>query len=352
MEEHVISKVLVTGATGLLGGHVVRALLAQERKVVALARDRAKAETMLGDAPVRLLVADIRDADELAPALEECDAVVHTAAYFREYYQPGSHAAALREINVDAALGLMRSAAARGIRRFVHIGSAGTIGRKSDGSPGDEQTPPAPIGRRNRYFRSKAEAYEAIRLLQPSSAMDVIEILPAWMWGPGDAGPTGSGQFVLDFVAGKLPGVLAGGGGVVDARDVASAVVAALTRGRRGQRYIVGGRYLTTDEIAAALAEATGLPAPTRRIPYPAAWLVAALSGLTGHRSPITLQALRTVRAHVSVSSAKAERELGASFRPFEQTARDIVRWYVEHGYMADAPPAFHHVGQARGSLQ
>lgn len=182
-------KVLVTGGTGLLGQSVIHQLLESGAKVVALARDREKAGRLLGETGVEIAVGDMCRVDAFAPRLDGCDAVVHTAAYFRESFQPGRHAAALRRVNVEGAVNLVRAADARGVRRFVFIGSAGTIGRKPDGSPGDEDSPPSPIVRRNPYFRSKLEAQQAVRACGRSQRMTLVEILPGWMWVPGTRGP-------------------------------------------------------------------------------------------------------------------------------------------------------------------
>ena len=93
-------------------------------------------------------------------------------------------------------------------------------------------------------------------------------ILPSWMWGPGDSAPTAAGKLVLDFLNRKIPGVLDGGCSIVDARDVAQATINAVDRGKSGERYIVGGQYFDLGQVLATLERVTGVPAPTRKIPY------------------------------------------------------------------------------------
>ncbi|MGH7785901.1 MAG: SDR family oxidoreductase [Candidatus Binatia bacterium] len=325
-------KAFVTGSTGLLGNNLVRELVGKGHTVSGLVRSEEKGRRLLGDLPVQLVRGDMREVASFGAALDGCDVVFHTAAYFREYYQPGDHAAALDEINVRATLRLMDEADRRGVRRLVHTSSGGTIGVKPDGSPGDEETPPAPIATSNLYFKSKVDGDAAIRAWRPQRGLAVIEILPGWIWGPGDAAPTAAGQLALDFLQRKIPAQLDGGTCLVDARDVAAGMVAAAERGRAGERYILGGTFHTLAEVLAGLERASGVPAPRRRIPHAAAmvfaWLSETVGRLTGQPVLITREGLRTMHAKLRMTSAKAERELGARFRPLDDTLRDVVAWY------------------------
>ena len=325
-------RVFVTGATGLLGNNLVRQLRDKGHDVIGLVRSSEKARWLLGDSGARWVVGDLRDVAGFAAALDGCDAVFHTAAYFREYYQPGSHAEALDTINVKGTLALLDAADARGVRRFVHTSSSGTIGHTADGTPGDENTPPDEAARHNHYFKSKVDGDAAIEAWRPRRGLEVVEILPGWMWGPGDAAPTGAGQVVLDFLGGRLPIIPAGGASTVDVRDVAAAMLTACERAPAGARYLVAGRFVKLAEILRVLEEVTDLPGPRRRLPHALVWIFAALSELwgrvTGRPVLVSRAAIRLLRAELTVSSARAERELGVTFRPLETTIRDAVTWY------------------------
>jgi dihydroflavonol-4-reductase len=325
-------KVFVTGATGLLGNNLVRLLDRRGDEVVGLVRSEEKGRRLLGDTRARLVRGDMREVAGFAGALDGCEAVFHTAAYFREYYQPGDHARALEEINVKGTLALMSEADRRGVRRLVHVSSGGTIGKKPDGSAGDEDTPPLSEQTANLYFRSKLEGDAAIRAWTPARVMDVVEILPGWIWGPGDAAPTAAGRLALDFLARRIPGIPDGGTCVVDARDVAAAMVAALERGRSGERYIVGGVYRSSEDVLRGLADVTGIPAPRVKIPHAVAlayaWCAELFGRLTGREVLLTREAVRTLHAKIAIDSTKAARELGVRFRPIDETLRDVVEWY------------------------
>ncbi len=328
-------KVFVTGSTGLLGNNLVRLLDAKGDQVAGLVRSEEKGKWLLGDTRAMLVKGDIRDVTSFAHALDGCEAVFHTAAYFREYYQPGSHWQALNEINIKGTLRLMAEADRRGVRRFVHVSSCAAVGVKPDGSPGDEETPPLPLQISNLYFRSKIQADAAIRAWRPQHGMEVVSILPGWMWGPGDAAPSGAGQLVLDFLARKLPGIMDGGQSMVDARDVAGAMITALDKGAPGERYLVAGLYHTVEDILKGLERVTGIPAPKLRLPHAVvmayAWAAELFGRLTGRNVLVTREAVRALHAKLRWTSRKAERELGVTFRPLEDTLRDVVAWYRDH---------------------
>jgi dihydroflavonol-4-reductase len=218
------------------------------------------------------------------------------------------------------------------VRRFIHTSSAGTIGMKPDGSPGDEGTPPSAEQLRNLYFKSKVDGDAKIRGWKGKGGMAVIEILPGWMWGPGDAAPTAAGRMAQDFLAKKIPGIVSGGTCIVDARDVAAAMVAALERGKAGEKYIVGGEFHTIEEVLQSLEKVSGVPAPKMRLPHPLvmtfAFVQEIIGRLTGREVLVTREGVRIMHAAHRVSSAKAQRELGVTFRPLEQTLRDVLGWF------------------------
>jgi len=330
--------VFVTGATGLLGNNLVRALRAQGHPVRALVRSEEKGRRLLGDLDVAIVKGDMQDVPAFADALDGCAAVFHTAAYFREYYQPGDHAAALERINIQATLELMAAADARGVATFVHTSSSGAVGTREDGTPGDEDTPASASQMRNGYFRSKVEGDRRIHAWTPAHGMTVVEVLPGWMWGPGDAAPTAAGQLVLDFVARKIPIVPDGGTSTVDARDVAAAMVACLEKARHGDRFIVAGEYRPLAGVLLELEAATGIKAPKLRLPHgfvmTFAFFEELRARLTGGRLLVSREAIRVMRLRHTVSSARAERRLGVTLRPFAETARDVVAWYRARGLL------------------
>ena len=331
-------RAFVTGATGLLGSNLVQTLLEHGHEVRGLVRSPEKAQRVFPGGKVDLVTGNIHDVATFDAALAGCDALFHTAAYFREYYQPGDHKAMLEKINVQGTIDLLIAAEKRGIKKAVHISSAGVIGRKPDGSPGDENTPPDELASSNLYFASKVQAELAISRFLKERSLPVTMVLPSWMWGPGDWAPTAAGKLVLDFMKQKLPGVVDGGCSVVDVRDVAQATISAAHLGRSGERYIVGGTYHDIADVLATLERVTGVPAPKRKIPYALSLAVGAgaetWARLTSSTALVTRAGVRLLHAKNAVRSDKAVRELSATFRPFEGTVRDEVGWFRSQHFL------------------
>jgi dihydroflavonol-4-reductase len=332
----------VTGGTGLLGTNLIRHLVSEGHSVRALVRSMDKARRQFADlwepwrGRLTFVEGDLANVTSFASALTGCDVVFHTAAYFREYYQPGDHWATLEALNVHATQQLLEAAERNGVRRVVHVSTVGVIGMMPDGRPGDESTPPAPQQMRNLYFRSKHLADWMIDTFERASRLEIVTVHPGWMFGPGDAAPTSAGALVLQFLRRELPGVPDGGMNVADARDVAAAMLTAAERGPAGAHYVVGGPFVTSAEIFAALERVSGVAAPRRRIPprllEAVAWIGEAIARLRRRPTGISLQGVRMLHMKMRVSSERAVRELGVTFRPLDETLRDTVRWFVAQG--------------------
>jgi nucleoside-diphosphate-sugar epimerase len=279
-------------------------------------------------------VGDMTNVAGFADALSGVDVVFHTAAFFREYFAPGDHSKVIDRINVDATLELARAAHARGVAKMIDTSSSGIIGLKPDGSPGDEATPPWPDAQKNLYVRSKLKVEPLLREFSREKEFFIASALPGWMWGPRDAGPTGSGQLALDAVNRKLPPILLpGGSSVADARDVAAGMLRIAEAGRSGERYVLSGPFVALSDIITSLAVLTGTKPPTFRLPYPGALALAAAaqtwSRITRQPNVLSIEGVRIMNAHLAVTSAKAQKELGVSFRPFETTLSDTVSWMI-----------------------
>ncbi len=332
-------KAFVTGSTGLLGNNLVRLLVEKGHHVKALVRSKDKALKQFGDLPVEYVVGDMENVAGFAAEMKDCDILFYTAAYFREYYEKSrDNWKILENINVKGSLKILETAEKQGVAKAIYVSSSGTIGMKADGSPGDENTPPSPYTENNLYFKSKVLADKAVTEFAQNSKMTVVQILPGWMFGIGDAAPTSSGQIVLDILNGKLPGIFDGGTSTVDAKDVAEAMITAVEKGKPGEKYVVGGEFYSVKEIADTIAEVAEIPKLKMNIPSFAISTLATFSDLfskiTGAKSPISKTGIQTLQAKLTVDSSKAKRELGANFRPISETLANEVQWYRENGFV------------------
>ncbi|MDO4232566.1 MAG: SDR family oxidoreductase [Lautropia sp.] len=331
----------VTGATGLLGNNLVRALLERNVQVTALVRSRMKAETLFSGLPVTLVEGDICQPDSYRKALHGCDSLFHTAAFFRDNFKGGTHWPELHATNVKGTADLLEAAWHAGIRRMVHTSSIAVL----HGEPNQliNESMSRQAAEADDYYRSKIESEEVVRLfLANHPEMFACFVLPGWMFGPGDLGPTSSGQFVLDFVQRKLPGVLPATFSVVDARDVAEHEILAMEKGRRGERYLAAGCHITMADLMQELSRVSGISSPSRNIPLFVLRLIALLQEIQHSvtKKPILLsrasvELIASEYQRTNFSHDKSRNELGGSFRPLDATLRDVLAWYRQHGQVA-----------------
>jgi dihydroflavonol-4-reductase len=337
MEENM--KTFVTGSTGLLGNNLVRLLLEKGHSVKALVRSKEKALKQFGDLPIEYVVGDMENVEGFAAEMNGCDVLFHTAAYFREYYEKtADHWKTLENINIKGSINILEAAEKQGVATAIYVSSSGTIGMKPDGSSGDENTPPSPYAENNLYFKSKVIADKKVTEFAQKTKMKVIQILPGWMFGIGDAAPTSSGQIVLDILNGKLPGTFDGGTSTVDAKDVSQAMIDAVEKGKNGEKYIVGGEFYSVKQIADTIAEVAGIPKLKLSIPNFAILTLATFSDLfskiSGGKSSIPKNGIQTMLAKLTVDSSKAKRELGVTFRPLSETLANEIKWYRANSFV------------------
>lgn len=331
--------VFVTGATGLLGNNLVRALIAKGMTVRALVRSRHKArEQFHGLSNIEIIEGDMQNVADFADSLVGCDALFHTAAYFRDSYYGGRHWTLLERINVKGTNDLLNAAYAAGIRRFVHTSSIAVV----NGPRGAliDESMKRDVSEADDYYRSKILCDRVVSdfLLRHPDMFGVF-VMPGWMHGPGDIGPTSAGQFTLDFMQRKLPGIPPATVSFVDARDVAAAMISAVDNGRRGEHYLAAGRHTSMRDLMRMYQEVTGIPAPIRAIPPLLLWIVAGcqeiIARISGRPALLSVATVRIMRREIDRSHfdhSKSEAELRLGFRPITETIRDEVDWYMTHG--------------------
>ncbi|MDX2038698.1 MAG: SDR family oxidoreductase [Isosphaeraceae bacterium] len=345
-----IQTAFVTGSSGLLGTNLVRLLIDRGVRVRALARSREKAVRQFGDVEgfddrVEIVVGDMTNVASFAPRLSGCDVVFHTAAHFRDSYKGGSHRRELHRVNVLGTAELLKAAKSAGVARFVHTSSVAVL-RGERGQVVDE-TMDRRLEDADDYYRSKIlSEREVAAFLGAHPDFWACMILPGWMHGPYDLGPTSAGQTVLDYMRGNVPGIVPGSFAVVDARDVAQAMVSAAERGVRGARYLAAGRHMTLAELFEVLESVTGVAAPKRRIPAALLYAIAAgnelVARITGRPVLLSWASVRSLTSEAERSRydhGRSERELGLSFRPVEETLADEVAWFRSAGLLPQESP-------------
>jgi len=306
-------RALVTGAAGFIGAHVARALREAGWEVRAF--DRAGEVDVAGD---------VLDADAMARAVEGCDAVFHLAAV---YSFRRRDAAAMRAVNVDGARVVLDAAArAPAVRRVVYTSSCATCG-PVPGRPATEADTPPEWELRVPYKRTKLEG-ERVALAAAHDGLDVVVVNPTTPVGPGDRRPTPTGKMIADVASGRARGFLAGGAlNIVAVEDVAAGHLRAFERGRRGERYLLGGENLSMREVFAQVAAAVGRRPPRLAVPWRLAMTAAQVADATLRplgREPelLVLDEVRLGRLPMTFDDAKARRELGHESRPAAEALR------------------------------
>jgi dihydroflavonol-4-reductase len=341
--------VFLTGATGFIGGHVLRALRAAGYPVRALVR-HPDAAARVPDAET--VHGDVRRPGDFLRAMDGCRYLVHCAALYS--FAPRDRPA-MRTVNAAGTAGLLEAARIAGVERAVVTSSAGTVGEASlprgHRPPGEERGPDeraateadgATAGTRSAYHRSKIEQESAAL----AARVPAVLVLPTATVGPGDWKPTPTGQLVLDFARGRIFAAPPGGGlNMVAVEDVARAHVLALERGHPRERYLIGGENLGFDAVWQLLAEVTGRPAPRWRVPVKLALLVGAADELRCRVWPAAtphapLEGVRLSAERMFVDSAKARAELGWESGPVRDALGRAVAWYRERGYFTRTRPS------------
>ena len=332
-------RVLVTGATGFIGSAVTRQLLGRGQEVVTLVEPNVDAANLEG-LDVKQVVGDLRRAEDVRQVMSGCRAVFHVAALYRFWARDPS---AFYAINVDGTRNVLGAATESGVERLVYTSTVGTLGLEhvTDGTTAaDERSFPDVRHLYGSYKRSKYVAeHEVLRAIAEGLPASIV--LPTFPLGPGDRAPTPTGQLILDYLNGRIPGFVDTILNVAHVDDVAAGQLLALERGANGRSYILGGENLTLEQLLGELAAITGLPRARIKVPRALSLAVAAVSetveGRLLHRHPsIPLEAARMSTSQMAFDITRARDELGYAPRPATEALEASARWFVDSGMVGE----------------
>jgi len=330
-------KIFVTGATGLLGGNLVRHLWSQgERDLRVLARKDSKTMA-LDDLQVERVTGDIREPDSLGRALAGVDQVYHCAASVSQW---GPNRELNRQVNVGGTINVLNAALTQKVKRVVYVSTVDTLGLSSKENPADENWPEhdSMAKFKNPYADTKFEAeQEAKKFVQ--KGLDIVIVKPTYMIGEWDTKPT-SGQMVVQVAKGRAPAYPGGGNNFVDVLDVCEGMALAMDKGKTGEAYILANDQgnLTYGEFFKIVAQVVGVSPPQFQIPYPAALLGGYVFDLLGRLLKFepdvnSITAAMGYAPHY-FTCKKAIRELGIPQSPIEGAVKRAVAWFTKYGYL------------------
>jgi dihydroflavonol-4-reductase len=328
-----MSRVLVTGATGFVGGGITRRLLADGRDVRALSR-RPDAATALRALGVEVVPGDVLAPDTVEDAARGCDVVYHAAGVngfcMRD---PGP----MRAANVTGTENVIGACARAGVRRVVYTSSAAAIGEEA-GVVATEDTPHRGWFL-SEYERSKHDAEAAALREAAGFGIELICVNPASVQGPGRTG--GTARLILDYANGKLRTLVRSRFSLVDADDCSEGHVLAEARGEAGRRYLLAGVTVTTEDAVATLARVTGIERRALNLPRPLALaagdVAAAAARVRGRRPRLCREMVATLLHGHAYDGSRATRELGLEYRSFDAMVRRTLAWYVDQGMVNGA---------------
>jgi dihydroflavonol-4-reductase len=325
--------VFVTGATGFVGSHVARVLAEQGASLRLLVRSGSDSRN-IDSLNAERVAGDLRDPGSIETAVSGCEVVFHVAADYRLWVRDPAE---MYRSNVEGTRAVLQAARKCGVRRVVYTSSVATMGFTSTGESADEHSPVSLSNMIGHYKRSKFMA-EQVALEAGRSGIDVVVVNPSTPIGERDIKPTPTGRIIIDFLKRKFPAYVDTGLNLVDVTQCARGHIAALEKGKSGERYILGGENLTLKQILDKLGEITGLPSPRVKVPYFMALATGVIDEMViGHifgREPrATIDAVRMGRKKMFVSSAKAKRDLQWEAVGVDDALRRAVEWFRSNGY-------------------
>lgn len=324
----------MTGANGFVGLNIVAALMEAGHRVTAFVRPRSNTK-YLEPFGVRIVRGELGDAAAVAAAMKGARAVIHTAGNtsctMRDW-------PALLEANVRGTENVVSAALANKVSRIVYTSTTSTIGSTgSPVSPANEETPLRGFRSRSPYARTKREAEQIVSAAQEQGLESII-LNPAEVMGAYDH-TLQWGRMVLAVYFNQVPFVPPGGASFCGAADVGRAHVSALTQGRSGERYILGGHNVSFSQFLTAVSDVLGrpfnLPATNYMGSYLRALLQEKLAPLVPGKPAVDPYRMRVFVGTYFFDSSKAIRELSYDIAPLERMLQDCSHWYQAHGFLS-----------------
>lgn len=325
-------KVLVTGASGFVGGWLVRRLREENVQVVALRRKSSSNTDELEG--VETAWGDITDSASVLAAAKGVDSVFHLAGHVG--YSKAERAL-MDKINVEGTRNVIAACRANNVRRLLHMSSVVAVGASFDGQKPLDETSPYNLHHLDLgYFETKRRAEELVVAAVRAEGLDAVMVNPSTIYGAGDAAK-GSRKVQLKVAQGRFKFYTGGGVSIVGIEEVVEATIAAWKRGRTGERYILSGDNITIKRLFEIIAAAAGSRPPGIHLPNPVVRAIGKTGDLVerlGRRGPLNSESAWSSILFHWFDHQKASAELGFRAQPAETAIDKSVNWIRGKGWL------------------
>ncbi len=323
--------IAVTGANGHVGINLCQKLIASGATVRALCHQN---DFALKYSSPLIFRGDLLNPASLEPFVEGADIVFHLAA---KISITGDPQGTVRKLNVEGTRNIVNAAQKAGVKRLIHFSSIHAFQQ----SPQDkllDETRSLVNDRAFSYDRSKADG-ERIVMEAARNGLDAFVLSPTAIIGPMDYEPSLMGKAFLQLYHRQIPALVPGGYNWVDVRDIVDAAITSIEKGRKGEKYLLGGKWHSLKEIAVLIQKMTNKQTPQTEMPF---WLAQAglpfitlYSRITKAAPLYTKESLEIIKhANQLISSSKAAKELGFKPRPVEESIKDTFDWFGKNGFL------------------
>jgi dihydroflavonol-4-reductase len=324
--------VLVTGASGFVGSAIAAAFRRAGMPVRILVRPTSPRINV--DVADEIATGDLLDRASIAAAVRGARYVVHAAADYRLWTPSPDD---ILRANVEGTRIIMEEALRAGVERVVHTSSVATMDLRAGGIADETHALPAAAAV-GAYKRSKVLAENLVAEMVATRGLPAVIVNPSTPIGPRDVKPTPTGRIIIEAASGRMPAFIDTGLNFAHVDDVAQGHLAAIERGKLGERYILGGENVTLRQMLQDIAAIVGRRGPLVRLPrhaiYPFAYGAEMLARLTGRAPFATVDGLRMARYTMHFDDGKARRELGYASRPYRDGLVEAIEWFIKAGYL------------------
>ncbi len=326
--------IVVTGASGLVGSNLCRALLAHNQNVRACVHHDTRG---IAGLELERVAVNLTDPSSLDTAFRNADVVYHLAASISLRM---NNWAEIERTNITGTRNVIQACERNKVSRLVYFSSIHALQTYTKNQPVDESNPLVESSEYPPYDRSKAAAELLVRQAH-ERGMDTIILNPTGIIGPYDFKPSFTGQALIRMAEGRLPGLVSGGFDWVDVRDVVQAATTAARKAPSGSRYLLSGHWVSIREMAREVGRVTRRPLPWLTVPLwlaePFAGLMSLLANFQGKEPLYTQVSLQALKSNPDMRHMKASLELGYAPRPFFETISDTLLWFRQNGYIRRA---------------